>query len=85
MRRFGRIDVLVNSAGVARHATVPETTDELWEDTITVNVHAVFYLSRAAVPVMVEAGGGVIVNVASTWGLVGAETHRRLLRIEKAR
>ena len=73
VRRFGRIDVLVNSAGVARHATVPETTDELWEDTITVNVHAVFYLCRAAVPVMIGAGGGVIVNVASTWGLVGAE------------
>lgn len=73
VRRFGRIDVLVNSAGVARHATVPETTDELWEDTITVNVHAVFYLSRAAVPLLRARGGGAILNIASDWGLVGGE------------
>jgi NAD(P)-dependent dehydrogenase (short-subunit alcohol dehydrogenase family) len=48
-------------------------TDAQWDMTLAVNVTAVFRLSRAAVPVMAEQGGGAIVNVASDWGLVGAE------------
>ena len=67
------IDGLVNSAGVIHHANVPDTSDANWDDTIAVNLNAVFYLCRAAIPAMIEQGGGVIVNVASTWGLVGAE------------
>lgn len=71
-KRLGGLDILVNSAGVVYHHTVPNTTDEVWQETMAVNVDAVFFLSRAAVPGMIEQGGGVIVNVASTWGLVGA-------------
>ena len=69
---LGGLDILVNSAGVVYHHTVPDTTDDIWRETMSVNVDAVFYLSRAAVIGMLERGGGVIVNVASTWGLVGA-------------
>ena len=69
----GTIDILVNSAGVALHGTVPQTTDEAWENTMSVNLNAVFYLCRAVIPLMIQNGGGIIVNVASTWGLVGAE------------
>ena len=69
---LGGLDILVNSAGVVYHHTVPNTTDAIWRETMSVNVDAVFYLSRAAVIGMIERGGGVIVNVASTWGLVGA-------------
>jgi NAD(P)-dependent dehydrogenase (short-subunit alcohol dehydrogenase family) len=58
---------------VVHHATVPETSDAHWDDTIAVNLSAIFYLCRAAIPAMIAQGGGVIVNVASTWGLVGAE------------
>ena len=69
----GIIDILVNSAGVALHGTVPQTTDEAWEKTMSVNLNAVFYLCRAVIPLMIQNKGGIIVNVASTWGLVGAE------------
>lgn len=68
-----KLDGLVNSAGVVHHATVPATSDEHWDDTIAVNLNAVFYLCRGLIPKMIDQGGGVIVNVASTWGLVGAE------------
>ena len=71
--RFGRLDVLVNSAGVVHHRNVPETSDAQWEETVAVNLSAVFYLCRAAVREMVPRGGGVIVNVASTWGIVAGE------------
>ena len=73
VHRAGRLDGLINNAGVVHHATVPDTTDENWAETIAVNLSAVFYICRAAIPVFREQGGGVIVNVASTWGLVGAE------------
>ena len=71
--KLGSLDVLVNSAGVIHHRNAPETSDAQWEETIAVNLSAVFYLSRAAVREMVPAGGGVIVNIASTWGIVAGE------------
>jgi len=70
-QRFGRLDVLVNSAGISRSGSALETTDQQWHDTIAVNLTALFFLSRAALRVMREHGGGSIVNVASDWGLVG--------------
>ncbi len=69
--RFGRLDVLVNSAGVFYPALAEDTTDEEWEETIAVNLTAVFKLSRAALPLLRESGGGVILNIASDWGLIG--------------
>ena len=70
-RRFGRLDVLVNSAGISLGGSALQTTDQQWYDTIAVNVTALFFLSRAALRVMKAQGGGSIVNVASDWGLVG--------------
>ena len=73
LKEFSRIDILVNSAGVAHHSTVPDTSDNQWEETMAVNLTAVFLLCRAAIPAMIRTGGGTIINVASTWGLVGAK------------
>ena len=71
LERFGRIDILVNNAGMLFRGTIDRCTDEEWHRTMAVNLHAVFYLSRAAVRAMKRQGGGAIVNIASDWGLVG--------------
>lgn len=70
--RHGRLDVVFNNAGVIhRDKTVPATTEAQWDDTFAVNVKGTFLISKAAVPVMAEQGGGAIVNNASYFGLVG--------------
>ena len=68
---FGRIDVLVNSAGALHNGTADSIELDDWADTINVNVNAVFYLCRAAIPHMKEQGSGAIINIGSDWGLVG--------------
>lgn len=70
---FGRIDVLVNNAGIlSGNKPVHEMTDEQFTTMIDVNLIGLWRMSRAAVPHLIAAGGGRIVNVASAAGLVGA-------------
>ncbi|RWM48395.1 SDR family NAD(P)-dependent oxidoreductase [Mesorhizobium sp.] len=71
VERFGKVDVLVNSAGIIRRGSALETTDDDWRQTFDANVSGVFYFSRAAVKAMRKSGGGSIVNIASNVGLVG--------------
>ena len=66
---FGRIDVLVNSAGVIGRSRVAEMPDDEWHRVLAVNLHACFYASRAAVPVMARSSFGRIVNIASVAGI----------------
>jgi len=69
--RLGGLDILFNNAGIIRRATVLGTTEEEWDRVMAVNVKSIFLLSGYAIPIMAQAGGGVIVNTASGWGLVG--------------
>lgn len=71
VREFGRLDVLFNNAGIIRRASVTNTTEEQWDRVMAVNVKSVFLMSKYAIPVMAQGGGGAIVNTASAWGLVG--------------
>jgi 3-oxoacyl-[acyl-carrier protein] reductase len=67
-RRFGRLDVLVNNAGLGIFADVANMTDEDWRRQIDTNLTGVFFCTRAAIPAMRRAGGGWIVNIASLAG-----------------
>jgi len=68
---FGTINILFNNAGIIRRASVPELTEQDWDRVMAVNVKSIFLLSKRVVPIMAEAGGGVIINTASGWGLAG--------------
>jgi NAD(P)-dependent dehydrogenase (short-subunit alcohol dehydrogenase family) len=69
--QFGGLDILFNNAGIIRRATVIDTKEEEWDRVMAVNVKSIFLLGKYAVPVMAAAGGGVIINTGSGWGLVG--------------
>ena len=66
--RYGRIDVLVNNVGGNRRKPFEETTDQDWLDILELNVFSAFRMSRRAIPVMREGGGGSIVFISSVFG-----------------
>jgi len=70
-REFGTIHVLFNNAGIIRRASVIELSEEDWDRVIAVNVKSMFLMAKRVIPVMLRAGGGSIINMASGWGLTG--------------
>ncbi|HVX30031.1 MAG TPA: SDR family NAD(P)-dependent oxidoreductase, partial [Nitrolancea sp.] len=71
MARFGRIDVLVNNAGIINHGTVISASVAEWDTLMATNVRGVFLVSRAVLPQMIAGGGGSVINLGSNLGLVG--------------
>jgi len=69
--RFGRLDGLVNNAGMDQRGPTLELQPDEWDRVIATNLTACFRTMRAAIPVMLEAGGGSIVNIASRLGQMG--------------
>jgi NAD(P)-dependent dehydrogenase (short-subunit alcohol dehydrogenase family) len=69
---FGKLDILVNNAAIGAFGKVlHETDDATWDEVMDINLTGVFRMTRAAVPAMLKAGGGSIVNLSSVGGLVG--------------
>jgi NAD(P)-dependent dehydrogenase (short-subunit alcohol dehydrogenase family) len=71
--RFGKLDVLVNNAGISGTGRVEDVTLREWNRVMDVNATGVFLGTRAAIPAMRRAGGGSIVNISSQLGLVGVD------------
>lgn len=65
VRTFGKLDVLVNSAGVQRYGDAVQTSEETWDEVLDVNLRGMFLCCKYAIPEMRKAGGGAIVNVSS--------------------
>jgi|SRR5918992_719110 NAD(P)-dependent dehydrogenase (short-subunit alcohol dehydrogenase family) len=71
---YGKLDVLVNNAGISGRTRVEETTEELWDRVMAVNAKGVFLGTKLAIPELRRAGGGSIINISSIYGMVGSET-----------
>ena len=72
--RFGKLDVVVNNAGIGGGGRLEDTTVEEWDRVMEVNAKGVFLGTKAAIPEMRRAGGGSIINISSQLGLVGTDT-----------
>lgn len=68
---LGSLDILFNNAGIIHRASVLETSEKEWDRVMAINVKSVFLLSKYAIPIIARKGGGVIINVASGWGMIG--------------
>ncbi len=69
--KFGKIDVLVNNAGITRDALINKMTEDMWDAVINVNLKGVFNMTQSISPVMMENGQGSIINIASVVGEYG--------------
>ena len=72
-KHFGQLNIVVNNAGTAIVATAENTSDEDWDRIITTNLTGTFLVSRAALPALRRAGGGIIVNIGSILGIVARQ------------
>ena len=70
--KYGKLDVLVNNAGISSRTGVEETPVESWDQVMDVNAKGVFLGTKAAIPEMRKAGGGSIINISSIYGIVGS-------------
>ncbi|WP_195571337.1 SDR family NAD(P)-dependent oxidoreductase [Paenibacillus sp. 1001270B_150601_E10] len=71
MKQYGKIDILVNNAGISSEVPFMESSLELWEKIMSINITSVFLGQQAVIPHMINNGGGSIINISSIAGLTG--------------
>jgi meso-butanediol dehydrogenase / (S,S)-butanediol dehydrogenase / diacetyl reductase len=73
LAEFGRVDILFNNAGIVTNGTAEMTSEEVWNETLAINVTAVWRMSKLVIPHMRRQGKGVIVNNGSDWSVVAGK------------
>lgn len=68
---YGKVDILINNAGITRDSTLKKMTDEQWHQVIDTNLNGVYYCARSVIPHMLEQGSGNIINTSSIVGTNG--------------
>ena len=72
IKKYGKIDVLINNAGIAENKLFTEVTDEEWQKIINNNLYSAFCVTQEVLPNMIHNKKGCIINISSVWGMVGA-------------
>jgi NAD(P)-dependent dehydrogenase (short-subunit alcohol dehydrogenase family) len=73
LAEFGRVDILFNNAGIVTSGTAETTTEAVWNDTLAINVTALWRMCKLVIPIMKQQGQGVIVNNGSDWSVVAGK------------
>lgn len=72
IEKYKRVDVLINNAGISQIKTFAELTEEDWDKMIDTNLKSIFYTSKAVLSTMLHEQNGLILNISSIWGVIGA-------------
>lgn len=67
--KFGRVDILVNNAGIMHTAPIEDTTEEMWDSQIDLNLKGAFFMTQAVLPEFRKLGRGKVINISSIWGI----------------
>ena len=72
IEKFGTVDVLINNAGISHTKLFTEITEEEWNTMLNVNLNSVFYMTQGVLPYMIDKKEGLVINISSIWGMIGA-------------